>query len=158
MIKSKFILDIIEQSFNHKDFDFGDNLGEYVRPQIPFLTDINYNYTGVGLFVRFSYTKEALKYKSSIEDGPINGVDIKSPDLGAHALTTIFFEDGIIDYLEIWSVDGNYPRRELENYSFERLPKNIINNLPPKHGKLLWNIKKIIKDFLFKIKSLSQTK
>jgi hypothetical protein len=148
MIKSKFILDVLTESLSSDDIaEDGIPYWKLARPQIEYLTDINYEYTGLGLFVTFSHAKEVLKYKS--EGGSLGGIDIKSPDLEAHANTTIFFEGDIIRSLEIFSVAGGYPTRDLKNYSFLAMPVNIINNLPPKYnGNLLRYMKLLLKHWL----------
>jgi hypothetical protein len=155
MIQSKFILDVLEHSLNYEGTDIilddGINYWALARPQIKYLTDIEYDYTGVGLFVNFSHTEEALKYKSPVEGGPLGGIDIKSPDLEDSAYTLLWFKNGIIDSLEIFSGVGDYPKRDLKDYSFMVLPKNIINNLPK--DSILENIKRIVKNLLRKLKS-----
>ena len=148
MIKSKFILDLLHASLTSNGVIYEDGIqyGKLASPQIEYLTDVKYDYTGLGLFVTFSHTEEALKYKSSIENGPLGGIDIKSHDLESYANTTIFFEDGIMSSLEIFSVAGDYPKKDLENYSFVSMPVNIINNLPPKYeGNLLRFINMLLK-------------
>lgn len=148
MIKSKFILDVLHASLTSDDVIYEDGIqyGKLASPQIEYLTDVNYDYTGLGLFVSFSYTEEALKYKSSLEDGPLRGIDIKSPNLEDYANTIVWFREGIISSLEIFSVAGDYPKKDLENYSFVSMPVNIINNLPPKYeGNLLRYINLLLK-------------
>lgn len=154
MIKSKFILDVLEQSLNSDGVaDDGIQYWKLARPQIEFLTDINYDYTGLGLFVTFSHTEGALKYKSPIKNGPLSGVDVKSSALESWANTIIFFKGGIIDCLELFSVAGDYPKKDLKDYSFEWMPVNIINNLPPKYeGKPLLYIKMLLKYWIYKLK------
>ena len=41
---------------------------------------------------------------------------IKSSELEIGADCTLFFKDGLISYLEIWSYSGNYPKKELIDY------------------------------------------
>lgn len=148
MIKSKFILDVLHASLRSDDiiYESGIEYGKLASPQIEFLTDIKYDYTGVGLFVSFSHTQEALKYKAPVTGGPLTGISIKSPDLEFSASTLIWFEDGIINSLEIVGDGGDYPKRDLREYSFVIMPVNVVNNLPPKYdGNLLRYVKLLLK-------------
>ena len=111
MIKSKFVLDIFDLLLD------GDEEGIFVRHQIDSLTEIKYDYTGVGVFIYFAHTDQTAEYKSSKTDLVLLGVVIKSPDLIAGAEANLFFKNGIIDYLEIWSQDGEYPTKEPTNYT-----------------------------------------
>lgn len=81
-----------------------------------YLSEADYNYTGVGVFINFNHNKDVEEYKSSKPNLILSGVVIKSSELNLGADATLFFRDGIIDYLEIWSYDGNYPKKELEDY------------------------------------------
>jgi hypothetical protein len=110
MVQSRFILNILDLLLDC------DEDGKIARQQMTYLTERNYNYSGAGLFVIFSHTDDALKYRLRKKDAVLNGVKIKSPDLGIGADATLSFKDGIVDYLEIWSLDGNYPDKELEKY------------------------------------------
>lgn len=111
MIKSKYILDILDLLLD------GDDLGRSARLQIDFLTEENYNYTGVGLFVIFDHASGIEQYRIKTENAVINGVEIKSAalEIGAEAMVSI--NNGLIDHLEIWSYSGNYPAKELSNYT-----------------------------------------
>lgn len=115
MIQSKFISDILDLLLD------GDNDGNALRNQIQFLDDIKYDYTGVGLFVTFSYSDEIIEFRLTNNTTVTNGVEIKSSDLAAGADVTLFIKNGIIDYLEIWSKDGNYPNKELTNYTLTQV-------------------------------------
>jgi len=48
MIRSRFILNILDLLLD------GDEIGKAIRPQMDYLTDVDYNYTGVGVFVKFT--------------------------------------------------------------------------------------------------------
>ncbi len=151
MIKSKFIYDVLEASLNFAGTDQPSTQGiqywKLTRPQVKFLTDTNYRYTGKGLLVNFTFIDEARNYKSPVKDGSFEGITIKSPDLDDYATTDIYFNDGIIDCLEIFSVAGDYPKRDLDNYTFHTSP---VGDASPKYlGKPLPYIKQIAKH-LFK--------
>jgi len=110
MIKSKFIIDILDLLLD------GDNDGLMIREQFDYITDETYNYTGSGLFVTFSHS-DSISTKRIKKDNPVlNGVLIKSSELEIGADATVFITSGIIDYLEIWSQSGDYPKRELTDY------------------------------------------
>ena len=110
MIASKFILDILDLLLD------GDKAGLALRPQIPYLTDAEYEYTGVGLFVTFQSDAEIEACKYHEDEVILDGVSITSTDLGIGACATVFISGGVIVTLEIWSYDGDYPRYELKNY------------------------------------------
>ena len=121
MVQSRFILNILDLLLDC------DEDGKIARQQMTYLTERNYDYSGAGLFVTFSHTDDALKYRLTKKDVVLNGVKIKSPDLEIGADATLFFKDGIIDYLEIWSLDGNYPDKELEKYIITQVWKGSPN-------------------------------
>jgi len=111
MIKSKLIKDILDL------LSEGDSFGRSVREQINYLTEKDYNYTGVGLFVKFSHSDGIEKFKTDNERLILNGVIIRSTEIGLGAEAMVFCDKGLIDYLEIWSHDGDYPMKELETYT-----------------------------------------
>ncbi|MBI3219871.1 MAG: hypothetical protein HYZ44_10190 [Bacteroidetes bacterium] len=111
MIKSKFINDILDLLLE------GDSFGQSVRGQISYLTEEEYNYTGVGLFVSFSHTDGIEKFKANDEKLILDGVIIRSSEIELAAEAMVFCDKGLIDYLEIWSHDGVYPKKEIETYT-----------------------------------------
>lgn len=111
MIKSKFIKHILDLLSD------GDSFGQSIRGQVDYLTEKEYNYTGVGLFVNFSHAHGIEKFKTDNEKLVLNGVIIKSKEIELGAEATVFCNNGLIDYLEIWSHDGVYPKKELETYT-----------------------------------------
>jgi len=111
MIQSKFIRDILDLLSD------GDSFGQSIRGQVVYLTEKEYNYTGVGLFVNFSHADGIEKFRTDNENLILNGVIIKSKEIELGAEATIFCDNGLIDYLEIWSHDGVYPKKELETYT-----------------------------------------
>ena len=128
MLKSKFISDILTLLLD------GDKNGIFVAKQIPFLEESDYEYTGSGVFVGFSSSSDISNFKVSTKEKLIlEGVKIESPELDDGANCILFFEDGIIDFLEIWSRSGNYPNAELNKYkliqNWSGSPKKEIVNL-----------------------------
>ena len=121
MIKSPFILNILDLLLD------GDELGLELRNQIPYLTDAEYEYTGVGLFVTFSCDEQIHDFEISHATQSFDGVEIKSPELAVGAYTRVSARNGILDYLEIWSYDGNYPRKELSSYTLIQTWRNSQN-------------------------------
>jgi hypothetical protein len=111
MIKSKYISDILDLLLD------GDDLGQKARFQIDFLTETNYTYTGIGVFVKFSHDDGIEQYTLKTDHTVINGVEIKSTELDIGAEAMVFISNGLIDYLEIWSYNGEYPARELTSYT-----------------------------------------
>lgn len=125
MLKSKFISDILTLLLD------GDENGILAAKQIPFLEEPDYEYTGSGVFIGFSASSSINDFKVTTKEKLIlDGVKIESPELEDGAICTLFFEDGIIDYLEIWSRSGNYPKEELTKYKliqkWEGSPKKEI--------------------------------
>jgi len=110
MIKSKYISDILDLLLD------GDDLGQKARLQVDFLTEKNFEYTGVGLFVSFDHSDGINQYRLTEDKTVINGVEIRSTDLEIAAEAMVHTIDGLIDYLEIWSYSGEYPTKELANY------------------------------------------
>jgi hypothetical protein len=111
MIKSKFVLDILDLMLD------GDVDGLTARPQMKYLTDEEYEYTGGGLFVSFTHSAEILQYKTSKDNLILMGVKITTLEFPIEADATLFFKNGIIDYLEVWCYLGDYPGRELTKYT-----------------------------------------
>ena len=62
MLKSKFIADILELLLDR------DNYGIKTRPQIDFITESDYEYTGNGVFIGFEHTKGIEKYRFEEDD------------------------------------------------------------------------------------------
>lgn len=111
MIQSKYIADILDLLLD------GDDLNRKTRLQIDFLTDVDYNYTGAGLFVSFSHAEGIEKYRLATDQAIINGVEIKSTELESGAEAVISINNGLIDHLEIWSYSGEYPKKDLSSYT-----------------------------------------
>jgi len=82
---------------------------------VEFLTESRCDYTGVGVFIHFSHEKGIVKFKIH-SDSPLNGVILKSSEFKISADSILFFKNGPIYYLEIWSFDGKYPEKELTEY------------------------------------------
>ena len=127
MLKSKFISDIFELLLD------GDEDGIKAKSQIEFITESDYEYTGSGVFIGFEHKKGIEKYRCEKNDLILDGVEIKSSELEIGANCTLFFSNGIIDNLEIWSFGGDYPNSELTKYELTQVwknsPRKAIKNL-----------------------------
>ncbi|MEX2363968.1 MAG: hypothetical protein WD597_10100 [Balneolaceae bacterium] len=111
MLKSKFISDILTLLLD------GDEEGILAAKQIPFLEESDYEYTGGGVCIGFSASKDILDFKITTKENLIlHGVKIESPELEDGANCILFFSNGIVDFLEIESCTGNYPNKELSKY------------------------------------------
>ncbi len=110
MLKSKFIANILELLLD------GDKEGINAKSQLEYLSESDYEYTGSGVFIGFEHKSGIEKYKSEKSDLILDGVGIKSTELKIGADCTLFFTNGLIDNLEIWSFSGNYPKKELNDY------------------------------------------
>ncbi len=118
MIQSNFISDILDLLLD------GDKDGLLLRKQLPYLTEQEYDYTGAGLFVSFTHSDNIYDFRLTSDITLINGVDIKSSALSIEADATVFIKDGIIDYLEVWSKTGDYPKDELSDYVLTQVWKD----------------------------------
>jgi hypothetical protein len=127
MLKSKFISDIFELLLD------GDEDGIKAKSQIEFITESDFEYTGSGVFIGFEHKKGIEKYRCEKNDLILDGVEIKSSELEIGANCTLFFSNGIIDNLEIWSFGGDYPNSELTKYELTQVwknsPRKAIKNL-----------------------------
>jgi hypothetical protein len=126
VIKSNYIRDILDLLLD------GDTDGKAFRWQIALLIDISYHYTGSGVFVSFSLEAVDPKYQFPEIDLVLNGIQISSTSENIEAEAQIFIKNGHIDYLEIWSKNGVYPKRELNSYiltqAWRNSPgRNIVN-------------------------------
>lgn len=110
MIKSKFIGNILELLLD------GDKEGINAKSQLGYLSETDYEYTGSGVFIGFEHKSGIEKYKVDKSDLILNGVVIKSTELEIGADCTLFFKNGLIDNLEIWSYSGDYPKKDLCDY------------------------------------------
>ena len=114
MIKSKFILDILELLLDGPTVELS-----MLRKQIPFINEEEREYTGFGVFVGFTYDSEKIK-DYLIENSSIHvydGVYINSEELNEDGAEGILhLKDGLINYLEIWCFSGIYPEKDLSTY------------------------------------------
>lgn len=121
MVKSKYISDILDLLLE------GDNEGLSARQQLPFITEDNFDYTGGGLFVQFSHSDEITKHKVNKQDLILDGVKIQTTEYPIEADATLFFKDGLINYLEIWCYLGDYPNQDLKKYTLTQIWNNSPN-------------------------------
>ncbi len=121
MIKSKYIFDLLDLLLD------GDNEGLSARQQLPFITEEIFDYTGGGLFVRFSHSDEIIKHKVNKQDLILDGVKIQTTEYPIEADATLFFKDGLINYLEIWCYLGDYPNHDLKKYTLTQIWNNSPN-------------------------------
>ena len=118
MLKSKFIENILELLLD------GDKDGIDAKLQLEYLSESDYEYTGTGVFIGFEHKKGIEKFKADKSDLILDGVGIKSTELEIGADCTLFFTNGLIDNLEIWSFSGNYPKKELSDYELTQKWEN----------------------------------
>lgn len=94
------------------------------------MSEENFEYTGSGVFVSFKYSEKAKDFKSKKLDLILNGVTFITSEYPIEGDATLFFKGGIIDYLEIWCYDGDYPKKDLMKYTltqnWENSPRKII--------------------------------
>lgn len=121
MVKSKYISDILDLLLD------GDNEGLSARQQLPFIIEDNLDYSGGGLLVRFSHSYEITKHKVNKQDLILNGVKIQTTEYPIEADATLFFKDGLLNYLEIWCYLGDYPNQDLTKYTVTQIWNNSPN-------------------------------
>ena len=112
MIKSKYINDILDLLLD------GDDEGISTKKQLEYLSEEKIDYTGSGVFVKFSHTENAKGFKSEKLDLVLNGVTFITSEYPIEGEAILFFTEGIIDYLEIWCHNGeDYPQKDLVKYT-----------------------------------------
>lgn len=111
MIKSNFINDILNLLLD------GDKAGLKAKPQQDFISIKDIEYTGSGAFIMFNHIDGIENNYATDANLVLNGLTIKSPELNIAAEATLVFKDGLINYLEIWSYDGEYPEKDLSQYT-----------------------------------------
>jgi hypothetical protein len=125
MIQSRYILDILDLILD--DSELPDSL----KRQIPFLTEIKREHTGVGVFIYFannpgieegnvkvSQSTDFVKNPSKI----LNGVEIKSVQLNILAEAIAHLKGDIVECLEIFNMNGeDYPLNDPENYELSQI-------------------------------------
>lgn len=115
MITNQFIADILDLVLDEQ----GDGLA--LRKQIPFLIEDEHDYTGMGVFISFAHHDGIEPYKLSNDRSiELNEVDIKSSDLATGGSAVVHVNEGVIDCIEIWAHDGNYPDQELSDYTLSQ--------------------------------------
>jgi hypothetical protein len=114
MIKSKYISNILDLLLDEDEEETS------LRKQIEFLSDSTYDYTGIGLFVTFTHSEEIEAYKVQSETTVMDGVRIQSEEIEMGADAILFIKDGVIHNLEIWSLGGKYPAKEISSYELSQ--------------------------------------
>ena len=114
MIQSKYINDLLDLLLDGDD-------GILARNQLPFLTENGFEYTGSGVFIRFSNESDINSHNVDSENLVLNGVLIETKEYPIEADATLFFTDGKIDYLEIWCHFGDYPEKDLTQYTLTQI-------------------------------------
>jgi len=132
MIKSKYINDILDLLLD------GDDEGISTKKQLEYISEEKFDYTGSGLFVKFSHTEKAKDFKTDKLDLVLNGVTILTSEYAIECDAILFFSEGIIDYLEIWCYNGeDYPKKDLVKYTLTQTlinsPEKTIRTETPSH-------------------------
>ncbi|MBC6491547.1 hypothetical protein ACFSQD_19565 [Flavihumibacter stibioxidans] len=142
MIQSKYILDILDLTFDGLDFE------DSLRKQIPFLSEKHEEHTGIGLIIDFLVEPGIELYRSSADKAQnldtqgnrtemLNGVEIKNEELKVLADATVHLTNGIIDCVEILNKNGEmYPLKELQEYELTQLWLDITQRRSIKKRKL----------------------
>lgn len=124
MIESPLTLEIINLTLEGEKFE------EQISKQLNFLEETEIEHTGNGLSVYLSAQPGIEKYKlNGIQLNELFGENITeltklelfNKELNIHADTSVHFNDGIIDCVEIWNKLGDFPEEELLTYELKRL-------------------------------------
>jgi hypothetical protein len=120
MINSKYINDILYLLLD------GDEEIISLRKQLECLSEKSFEYTGSGVFVSFAHSEKAKEFRSEKSDLVLNGLAFVTSEFPVEGDATLFFKEGIINYLEIWCHNGeNYPEKDLVKYT---LTQNWVNS------------------------------
>lgn len=114
MIFSKFQRDIIE----HLVSCLPDK--NYLLEQIDFLKLEGLEHNGKEVLYR--YKTAYIPEKQNGENIILDGLEILSSELNSSASAAVFLQNGLICFLQIFSHSGEFPVKELTNYT-------LINNL-----------------------------
>jgi hypothetical protein len=109
MIKSQYIADILELITDE------DANSINLKEQIKCLTEKEVEYTETGAFVYFNQDNNITDSKLD-DDFVLTGVKVENKEFGISADATLFITAGIIDYLEIFCIDGLYPKIDPIHY------------------------------------------
>lgn len=115
LLKTPFIKDILNL------FMEDPLLSSSAKDQLPFLIEGEYEHTGVGLFVPFSHELGIRLHQVPTQDLKLVGVHIISSELMVGADATLFFKEGLIDFLSIWALGSDFPQEGLTDYTLERM-------------------------------------
>jgi hypothetical protein len=112
MITNQFVADILDLVLEEeKD-------GPVLRKQIPYLIEDKHDYTGMGVFISFAHHDGIEPYRLDNERTiELNEVNLESSELAAGGAAVVHVNEGLIDCIEIWANDGNYPDSELTDYT-----------------------------------------
>ncbi|SCY28960.1 hypothetical protein [Flavobacterium caeni] len=110
MIQSTFVYNILDLLLD------GDEDGFSARSQLQHLTDVETHYDAEGVVVYFDFDGP-LPEPDDEEDLVLSGVFIVSEQDQIEAEAVLYFADGIVDCLEIVCLSGDYPPRELTQYT-----------------------------------------
>jgi hypothetical protein len=111
MIESQLVLDLLDLLLDQEQ----DALA--FRAQIPHLSIGEIEYTGgAGAFIYFKSEPSIELFKQLSKYTNFNAVLLSAEELTADAEAIVHIKNGVMDYLEIWSHDGNYPNHEVQNY------------------------------------------
>lgn len=94
-----------------------------LKNQVYYIQEEMYDYTDSGVFISFKHEETSLKYRTTDKHLRLGGVLIKSDEIDIGAEAFLVINNGLIDYLEIWSYAGLYPHRDLINYTLEQYGK-----------------------------------
>lgn len=100
-----------------------------LKEQLPFLTVIDIEHTGIGCFYTYSLNDDfdISKLNLQVNDLILDmGSSLNSEKLPEGAQLILLIKNKKIETLEVMSNGDNYPSEELSDYSFKEVSSNYI--------------------------------
>ena len=124
MIESKLTLDIITATLK------GEKYEEQITRQLEHLEEVEYEHMDSGLLIFIEYRKEAkefwltddqLKETFGESNHELSKFELINDQEKVRAETLVHFTNGLIDRVEIWNKEGDYPEEDLETWELKRI-------------------------------------
>lgn len=129
MIESRLTLDIITETLK------GEKYEEQITRQLEHLEEVEYEHTGSGLLIFIEYRKAAKEFwltdKQLYElfgesDHELCKVELVNEALNIRAETSVHFKNGLIERVEIWNHEGDYPEEDLEKWELKSVERDVL--------------------------------
>ena len=109
-------------------FMLDDPADQHLREQIPYLSLVETEHTGVGCFYTYEVSpSSSLKFDTDLEYLIDLGKTLYAKEFSLGASMILYVSNGKIDGLGILAHGDRYPETEPTEYRFENTPYNIID-------------------------------